>query len=230
MFLIGLGCCAVMVIGIATWNHFRYKHKRKRYEPFVDSNHRFRDRISEGYLTVFLWLTLLALIYLTKASWVAAFGPNPISAMPLIAILAAGIGFFNLFTAAVNMTFSGNAYRQARLNGSAQMICYMTNSEGQTVIRFENASSSGAAYGVKAFVANEDQSATKRFIEKDIMLLEAPSFPPGRFQDYVIPSLEQDDVDRGVKFEVRIEWTAFHDQSLAGSFLLKTPLSLRKAA
>lgn len=232
--LLGFGCVIVVILGVAAWNHIRYEHKRQRFEPFTDSERRFRDRISEGYLTVCFWAALFGSIYLTQTAWVAARGPNPITAMPYIALLAAGIAVFSLAVTSLNFFISMKTAHQMRIGSSAQMISYMTHSGDQLAIRIENASSSAAAYDVKAFVFNEDATGysdkKKRFLGSGVVLLEAPSFPPSRSCDIAIPGLTQDDVEKGVNMEIRIEWTAFHDQSFASSFDLKTPISFQKAS
>ena len=234
MLLIGFVIFVVLVLGVAAWNHIRYKHHRKRFEPFLDTERRFRDRLSEGYLTVIFWIVVLTSVYLAHASWNAATGPNPTSAMPFIAMLAAGIAVFSLAASSLNLIFSGKAYEQARVNGSAQIICYMTKADEEIAIRFENASSSVAAYDVQAVVGNENPASycdkTKRFLGNDVTLLETPSFPPGRFYDFKISTMTGSDLQRGISIEVRIEWTSFHGQSFASSFVLKNPISFQKVS
>jgi len=219
-------------LAVAAWNHIRYKHTRQRYEPFTASERRFRDRLPDGYLTVFLWISLLGLYYLAQKAWTAANGPNPASATPLVAMLAVAIAIFGLAVSFLGGLTSFKSLAHARINSAAQVICYMTEADGEIVIRFENVSSSVAAYDVKAVVGTEDpttyQDKTKRFLGNDVVLLEAPAFPPGRFHDFNVPNITKADFDRGLNIQVKIEWTAFHDQAFASSFELTSPMSFRK--
>lgn len=231
--LIGLACVTALVLGVAAWNHIRYQHKRQRFEPFIQSEQRFRDRIPEGYLTVAFWAALLIAIFLIQTAWTAARGPNPTSAMPYITMLAAGIAVFGLAVTSLNFIISMKALHQTRINSSAQLICYMAKAGDNLVIRFENASSSSAAFDVKAFVANEDPAnyldKKKRFLGNEVVLLEAPSFPPGSLFDVIIPGMANGDIQRGVSIEVGVEWNSFHDQPFGSSFKLNTPLAFTKA-
>lgn len=197
--LIAMTCIVILVLGVAAWNHIRYKHKRERFEPFIESERRFRDRIPEGYLTVFFWAALLIAIYLIQRAWIAAQGSNPNLAMPYIDMLAAGIAVFGLSVTFLNSFISLKAAYQGRITSSAQLISYMTHADGKIVIRIENASSSAEAYDVRAFVFNEDPAGysnkKKRFLGNAVALLDAPSFPPGRSYDIVIPEITQEDIE-----------------------------------
>jgi len=219
-------------LAVAAWNHIRYKHTRQRYEPFTSSERRFRDRLPDGYLTVFLWTSLLGLYFLAQKAWTAANGQNPASATPLVAMLAVGIAIFSLGVSFLSGITSLKNLTHARISSAAQMICYMNEAEGEFVIRFENASSSAAAYDVKAVVGDEDPTTyrdkTKRFLGNDVVLLDAPAFPPNRFYDFKVPNITKADFDRGLNIQVKIEWTSFHDQPFASSFELTSPVSFRK--
>lgn len=234
MFSAALGLIIFLggILAVSAWNHIRPQPQRKRFEPFPSKEPRFRDRIPEGYLTVTLWVMILALLGIGAKAWDLGTGDDPSRATPFIAAFAVGVAIFSLFSSFVSAINSASSLDQARLSSTAQMACYLTIENDALHLRFENTSSSASAYDVKASVGDEDTSQytdpTRPYLGKGTPIFETPVFPSSRVFDIELSRISNEDVKRGLNITIHIEWTAFHDRAHASSFTLKSPVSFKK--
>ena len=227
--LIGISV-PLLVIGMPTfvlaiYRYINQKQSRERYESFEQAPRSFRSHLSDSYGIVILCGILCAVYYVGINAWNLAHGKNPTNATPYIAIIAVAIAAFSLFTSMMSAFSSLASLRQTRVTSSGQVICYMMETDEGLAIRFENASTSSAAYDVKAVVDHENTcnyiEPTRPFLGKGTTIINEPVFPPSCILDFDLSRAKEHHDKHDFDLIIQIEWTSFHGQRLGGAFRIE---------